>query len=140
MFWSTEHKHGDGRWHHHCVINSTGEDYELIRSLWIYGIDVEIKPLRLDAEKNYATLARYMCKEERDKLGQRSWSYTRNARKPEVETFRVEDDTTVQVPKGAVELRSSSERTEYGSYRVIKYLAPGWDRMPRPKAKRRRKR
>ena len=48
MVWSTEHKHGEGRWHHHCVINATGEDYDHIRELWIYGSDVEIRPLRVD--------------------------------------------------------------------------------------------
>ena len=139
MIWNTEHKHGDGRWHHHTVINATGEDYDLIRRLWIYGSDIEIKPLRVDKEKNYETLARYMCKEEGERLGQRKWSYTRNARKPEVETFRVEEDTTVQVPKGATEISVFSDSNQYGSARVIKYLAPGWEKRPTVRAKRRRR-
>ena len=137
MIWNTEHKHGDGRWHHHTVINATGDDYDLIRRLWIYGSDIEIKPLRVDKEKNYETLARYMCKEEGERLGQRKWSYTRNARKPEVETFRVEEDTTVQVPKGATEISVFSDSNQYGSARVIKYLAPGWEKRPRVRARRR---
>ena len=137
MIWNTEHKHGDGRWHHHTVINSTGEDFDDLRRLWIYGSDVEIKPLRVDKVKNYETLARYMCKEEGDRLGQRKWSYTRNARKPEVETFRVEDDTTVQVPKGATELQIFADANVYGSAKVVKYLAPGWERRPRTRARRR---
>ena len=137
MIWSTEHKHGDGRWHHHIVINSTGEDYEAIRRLWIYGDNIEIKPLRVDSEKNYASLARYMAKEEREKLGLRSWSYTRNCRKPEVETFAVEADTQLQAPKGSTVLEEHSERTEFASYKVIKYLAPGWERRTKAKAKRR---
>ena len=139
MIWNTEHKHGDGRWHHHTVINATGDDYDLIRRLWIYGSDIEIKPLRVDKEKNYETLARYMCKEEGERLGQRKWSYTRNARKPEVETFRVEEDTTVQVPKGATEISVFSDSNQYGSARVIKYLAPGWEKRPTVRAKRRRR-
>ena len=139
MIWNTEHKHGDGRWHHHTVINATGDDYDLIRRLWIYGSDIEIKPLRVDKEKNYATLAQYMCKEEGERLGQRKWSYTRNARKPEVETFRVEEDTTVQVPKGATEISVFSDSNQYGSARVIKYLAPGWEKRPTVRAKRRRR-
>lgn len=139
MIWNTEHKHGDGRWHHHAVINATGDDYDLIRRLWIYGSDIEIKPLRVDKEKNYETLARYMCKEEGERLGQRKWSYTRNARKPEVETFRVEEDTTVQVPKGATEISVFSDSNQYGSARVIKYLAPGWEKRPTVRAKRRRR-
>ena len=139
MIWNTEHKHGDGRWHHHTVLNATGDDYDLIRRLWIYGSDIEIKPLRVDKEKNYETLARYMCKEEGERLGQRKWSYTRNARKPEVETFRVEEDTTVQVPKGATEISVFSDSNQYGSARVIKYLAPGWQKRPTVRAKRRRR-
>ena len=139
MIWNTEHKHGDGRWHHHTVINATGDDYDLIRRFWIYGSDIEIKPLRVDKEKNYETLARYMCKEEGERLGQRKWSYTRNARKPEVETFRVEEDTTVQVPKGATEISVFSDSNQYGSARVIKYLAPGWEKRPTVRAKRRRR-
>lgn len=139
MIWNTEHKHGDGRWHHHTVINATGDDYDLIRRLWIYGSDIEIKPLRVDKEKNYETLARYMCKEEGERLGQRKWSYTRNARKPEVETFRVEEDTTVQVPKGATEISVFSDSNQYGNARVIKYLAPGWEKRPTVRAKRRRR-
>ena len=139
MIWNTEHKHGDGRWHHHTVLNATGDDYDQIRKFWIYGSDIEIKPLRVDKEKNYETLARYMCKEEGERLGQRKWSYTRNARKPEVETFRVEEDTTVQVPKGATEISVFSDSNQYGSARVIKYLAPGWEKRPTVRAKRRRR-
>lgn len=54
VFWSTEHKHGDSRWHHHFIIPSTGDDYDAIRAAWIYGNDIELKPLRVDKDKNYA--------------------------------------------------------------------------------------
>lgn len=140
MFWATESRHGDGRYHHHCVINNTGEDYSLIRQLWEYGEDIEIVPLRVDKEKNYATLARYMAKEEREKVGLRAWSYTRNAKKPETETFTVPDDTQIQPPSGSTVLQDAYERTDYAAYRVVKYLAPGWERQPKPRAKRRRRR
>jgi hypothetical protein len=137
MIWSTEHKHGEGRWHHHIVVNATGEDFEDIRRLWIYGDNIEIQRLRVDGEKSYASLARYMAKEERERLGLRSWSYTRNCRKPEVETFPVEADTQLQAPKGSTVLEEHSQRTEYSSYKIIKYLAPGWERRGRVRARRR---
>lgn len=35
--YTTEEKHGEARLHHHLVINSTGADIEVIRSLWPYG-------------------------------------------------------------------------------------------------------
>ena len=139
MVWATESKHGEGRWHHHCVINATGDDYDEIRQLWRYGVDIEIQPLRLDKEKNYKTLAMYMAKEEREKIGLRSWSYTRNAQQPEVETMRVEDDTQIQAPKGSMILSEASERTAYSYYKVIEYMAPGWERRRAAKPKRRRR-
>lgn len=142
MYWNIEHKHEscEGRWHHHCVINSTGDDYELIRKLWGQGSDIEIKPLRVDREKNYETLAKYMAKEDRDKLGQRSWSYTRNARKPEVDTFRVSNAEELTPPRGSTVLMDTGDvQTAYGHYRYIKYLTHGWESTPRPKAKRRRR-
>ena len=140
MFWNTEHAHGAGRWHHHVVINATGDDLELIRSLWAEGDNVEARPLRVDKEHNYETLARYLAKEGPERPGCRSWSYTRNAVKPEMETFTVPDDTQLQPPSGSTILRDVSECTDYSCYRVVKYLAAGWDGGPRLHTRRRRKR
>lgn len=140
MIFNTENVFGLGRWHHHCVINSTGEDFEAIRQLWVDGANVEIETLRIDKDHSYEALARYLCKEARERPGLRSWSYTRNCRKPEVETFPVPDDTPLQPPKGATVYESASESTQYGSYRFVKYLAPNWRkawRRPQPKRRRR---
>lgn len=136
MVWSTEHKHGDGRWHHHCVINSTGSDLEELKRLWTNG-HVEVRPLKLDRDLSYEGLARYMAKEDREKLGQRSWSYTRTCKQPEVETFIVPDDTPLQAPKGSQVIEQASETTAYGSYRFIKYLATGNAVRRKVKARRR---
>lgn len=137
MIWNTEGKHGEKRFHHHIVCNSTGDDLEDLQQSWSYG-SVELKPLRLDKEKNYASLARYMCKETREKPGLRSWSYSRNCKHPEVESFAVPDDTTIQAPKGSVVLEEYSESNQYGNYKVVKYIS---SKLPRaPRARRRRKR
>lgn len=137
IVWNTEGKHGDTRFHHHIVFNSSGDDLKTLQQLWIYG-NVELHPLRLDKEKNYASLARYMCKETREKPGLRSWSYSRNCKQPEVESFSVPDDTTIQAPKGSVVLEEHSESNQYGNYKVVKYIS---SRQPRaPRARRRRKR
>ena len=38
MIWATEHKLGEGRWHHHCVVNATtGSDYAENLRLWPWG-------------------------------------------------------------------------------------------------------
>ena len=145
VLWNAEHKHQhesfweDRRWHHHFFLNAGGEDFEMIRRLWIYGSNVEIRVLDLHGEHSYEALARYMCKEARDKPGLRCWSYTRNARRPEIETFRVESDTTVQAPKGSRVLMNEGGDKPVG-WRVVKYLAAGWDRHAKPGAGRRRRR
>lgn len=137
----TEHKHGDGRWHHHALINSTGDDYAVILSSWGYGM-VDMHPFRVDREKNFETLARYFCKEQRDMVGQRLWSCSRNLKKPEPDSRRVGNDEELTVPEGATVLMDTGDvRTAYGHYRFVKYLAKGWTTgsAPKPRRKRRRK-
>lgn len=137
MFWNYEHEHGDKRWHHHCVLNSTGDDIADILACWPWGSNVEIKPLRVDKEKNYATIARYMCKERPDRVGKRQWSSTHNTVKPEVETFWVEADDQVRTPKGALVFERVSDHNSYGSYQFVKYLTSGGGkRLIRAKRKR----
>ena len=124
------------------MINATGEDYSLIRQLWGQG-GVEFKQLRIDRDKNFETLARYLCKEQRDKVGLRLWSGSRNLRKPERECFRVPNDTQLTIPRNApITFNNDNRDTLYGHFQFIKYLAAGWETTigPRPKAKRRRRR
>ncbi len=142
MIWTTENKSGSGRWHHHCVINATsGSDFVDILSCWPHGSDIEIRRLEIGGRKSYESLARYFCKESRERAGLRSWSYTRNCRHPEIETFLVPDDTEIRAPEDATVLEESSDRTMFGQYAYIKYLAasPQSLRKLRPKTKRRRK-
>lgn len=136
-----EHKHpsdnnGENRrWHHHFLVNATdGEDFAEIRACWCYGSVVEIRVIDLDGEHSYEALARYMCKEEPDKVGAHCWSITRNAKRPEVETYRVEDDETVQPPKGSRVLLNEGGSDPWCSWRVVKYL------LPDERRKRRRRR
>ena len=146
VHWNTEHKHEhddyyqDRRWHHHFFLDASGEDFEMIRRCWIYGANIEIRKLKIDKDHSYEALARYLCKESRDRPGLRCWSYTRSAKHPEIETFAVPDDTPLQPPKGATVYEEASDRTEYGSYRYVKYLAPNWRKGWRRPGSRRRKR
>ena len=123
MIWTIEHRSGEGRWHVHAVINATGDDYADILSCWPHGSDIDMRKLELSKRKNYETLARYMCKEARERAGLRAWSYSRSCRHPEVETFPVSDDEDVRIPKQATVLTDASMRTDYGEYHYIKYLA-----------------
>lgn len=134
-----ENKHTFGRWHHHSLINATGDDYKEIVRLWRWG-SVEIHQFRVDRDKNFETLARYFCKEAREKVGQRLWSCSRNLKKPERESWRVGNDVCLEVPKGSTLLDDTGDvRTIYGHYRYIKYLGRGWTIEPKVKARRRRR-
>lgn len=138
IIWNTEGKHGEKRFHHHIVFNAVGNDLEALKRLWVYG-DVQLEKLKIDKEKNYASLAHYMCKESREKPGLRSWSYSRNCKHPEVETFAVPDDTTIQAPKGSVILEEHSESNQYGSYKTVKYISSRIVKATKPKRKSKRR-
>lgn len=139
MVWATENVFEQGRWHHHAVINNAGEEFETLRALWSWGADVEISTLRIDRDHSFEAIARYLCKEARERPGLRSWSYTRSCRQPEVEVFAVPDDTPLQPPKGATIYEDARHANEFGAWRVVKYLLPDWRRSVR-RPKRRRKR
>ena len=145
VIWRAEHRHeaddfrSDRRWHVHALIQArSGEDYALLAACWPWGwIDVE--PVRIDKDHSYAALAAYLTKEPTDRAGTHAWHQSRNAARPEVESFPVPDDKTLQAPKGAVTLEEARERNEYGAMEYLKYLEPGGLRdRKRPKPKRRR--
>ena len=140
MIWTIENKSGDGRWHVHLVVNQTGDDFREILRCWPCGGNTEIRRLRVDKQKNYESLARYMCKDARERSGLRSWSYTRSCRHPEVETFPVSDDTRIEVPEDATVIVQEQKRTEWAEFEFVKYLAaaPVMLRRGRPRAHRKR--
>lgn len=137
-----------GRWHHHIVLDNTGRDYDMVRSCWIYGSEIEIKPLRVDKKKNHETLAKYMTKEAREcqdyesKPGTHNWSWTRNAKRPEVDTVTVPDDYQLEPPEGSTVLLDERRGTELAAWQVLKIRWDGMPplRVPRPKRRRRRAR
>ncbi len=135
-----EHVHGEGRWHIHLVCNATGDDYGALQAAWGRG-HVEAHPFRVDRDQNYETLARYLCKEKRDRLGHRLWSCSRNLRKPVRDSRRVGNDQELTPPPGVTVLMDTGDvRTAYGRYRYIKYLVGGWaSASGRPRTRRRRR-
>ena len=58
----TEGCNPGGRLHHHLVVNSTGDDLEEIRRLWIYGDNVEVRRLEFHQGYTYEDLASYLTK------------------------------------------------------------------------------
>lgn len=118
----TEDKHSAGRWHHHLVIPAVG--YELIRSLWTFGDNIEIQTVE---DWGYEELARYLTKEAREPdapVGARSWSCSRNLAKPVQESRMVEDYVALSPPPGAVVLGRDSMVNEWGCYEYLSCLMP----------------
>ena len=108
VFWVTEEKHHhndpdmNGRLHHHLIIKAPpSKCYALLRSCWKRGRVIEIERLRVDKEKNFETIARYLCKEAPE-IGKHQWHMTRSASKPDVSVCWVDGSETLQPPKGSL--------------------------------------
>lgn len=134
----------EGRLHHHMVVNSTGEDMDEIRRLWLYGENVEIRRLTFDHLQTCEELAAYLTKEPRElghpEVGERTWTPSLGLRQPEVETETVPDYVTLSVPTEAVVLSNEPPvRNGYGEFAWIKYLLPKRPGRKRPRAKRRKR-
>lgn len=124
-----------GRLHHHVILNGTGQDIEIIRSLWPCGlVDLE----RLDVWEGYEALAKYLTKEPqtvgRPELGVRAWTPSVGLAKPTVQSEAVPDNVTVSAPPGSIILDRREEHNEFGEYLYIKYILP--DRKEQKKGKR----
>ena len=134
-----------GRLHHHLVLNSTGDDLEEIRKLWIYGDNVEMRRLTFGQDYTYEDLASYLTKEPREwghpRVGERTWTPSLGLKQPEVKTEKVPDYMTLTTPPGAVTLsREGPVHNGYGEYAWIKYLLPeASKKRQRSKRKKRKK-
>ena len=129
-----------GRLHHHMVLNGTGDDLEVLRSLWTHG-NVELDAL--DDWERYEALARYLTKEPRElgkpETGARNWSASLGLKKAAVETEIVRDHLTAVAPPGAIILSAPPPiRNEFGEFVTIKYYLP--ERKERKGARPPRKR
>ena len=119
----------EGRWHHHLVINATGNDYEEIRALWYrYGDNVDIQPL-LDDGWDYESRARYLCK-ERPPAGKKAWTPSRGMKRPVRSSELVDDALTLTAPPGAQVIETQTVDNGWGSYVYLKYLLPYKPRRP----------
>ena len=143
--YNTEHKTDTGdRLHHHVLLNDVGEQYGDIQKVWHQGfIKFTEGGVKFDRDHTYEAIARYLTKEERDKVGDRLWCGTRNLKRPVRECHRVPNDTPLAPPEQSDVLDDTGDtRTVFGHYRYIKYVLHNqwgsWD-MPKPKAKRKPK-
>ena len=133
-----------GRPHIHAVLNSTGEDLELIRQLWTYGDNVEVRRLKFDRSYTYEDLASYLTKEPREwghpHVGERTWIASLGLARPQVETMEIPDDLTLTAPPDALIVSKEGPISNgYGEWCWIKYLLPPTPGRRKPKARRRRR-
>lgn len=134
----TESRHEQGRFHHHVVLNSTGADLDVIKSLWRWGDDIEMDYVDT---RQYRALAEYLAKEPKEagtQNGKRMWTPSKNLQRPIQKTDWIDDRVTLEPPPGATVLEFSSERNEFGEYVYLKYMLP--EIKPRPCRSSRRKR
>ena len=118
-----EGRHGDHRPHAHIIINAAGGDLELMRSLWIWGDDIQLNYIR---ERGYDGWAGYLTKERREASlnGKKQFVGSRNLARPVTTYEWVDDGTTVDAPPGAQVLDEGGGRNEIASCRFVKYLVP----------------
>ena len=118
-----EGRHGDHRPHAHIIINAAGGDLELMRSLWIWGDDIQLNYIR---KRGYDGWAGYLTKERREASlnGKKQFVGSRNLARPVTTYEWVDDGTTVDAPPGAQVLDEGGGRNEIASCRFVKYLIP----------------
>lgn len=116
---TTEGYHTGGRLHHHLILNSTGEDYELIRKLWAKnGDNVDFESFGNDGAERWA---KYLTKEPREKgrryVGDRTWTTSREMRRPIVfPTVYVSEGDDLQPPPGAKVTDKTECLNSYGKF------------------------
>ena len=118
-----EGRHGDHRPHVHLILNAAGGDLELVRSLWIWGDDIQLNYIH---ERGYDGWAGYLTKERREASlnGKKQFVGSRNLARPIITYEWVDDGATVDAPPGAQLLDEGGGRNEIASCRFVKYLLP----------------
>lgn len=140
---------GSRRLHFHLIVNSTPgqKDYDIIRSLWEWGSNIEIDKISDTPyyfNDDFLELAQYMVRERNPEapltaVGDKGFVCSRNLTKPKRESDLVDDNVTITAPPGAFILDTDEKTNEYGHYKYICYLLPERPREePRPPKKKRR--
>lgn len=123
---TTEGYHSGGRLHHHLIINTTGEDYEIIRTLWSKnGDNVEFEYFGWDGAERWA---KYLTKEPREQgrrhVGDRTWRTSRNVKRPVYSYCFVPEDEKLLPPSGAHVLDTTHCANSYGRFTFVYALLP----------------
>ena len=126
--YTTEGYHTGGRLHHHLIVNATQSDFDTIRSLWEqWGDNIDFDAFGTDGPERWG---KYLTKEPREQgrrhVGDRTWSASRNMKKPVTEYRFVPAHAALSPPAGAFVLDKTECENSYG--RFIHIMA----RLPEP--------
>lgn len=139
---------GSRRLHFHMIINSTQgqKDFEMIRSLWECGSNIEINEIcktEYYHHDDFLELAQYLVRERNPDapltaVGDKGFVGSRNLDKPVRTSEMVDDGLTVCAPPGSFILDTDTKSNEYGQYAYISYLLPE-ERTPKKAQRSKRK-
>ena len=124
-----EGRHGDHRPHAHLILNAVGGDLDLMRSLWVWGDNVDLNYIE---DRGYDVWAGYFTKERREASlnGKKQFVGSRNHVRPTVTYQWVDDAAMIDPPPGVQVIDDSGiKRNAYASCRYLKYMVP--KRKPR---------
>lgn len=122
----TEGYHSDGRLHHHLILNATGDDFEIIKSLWArWGDNVKFDQFGIDGPERWA---KYLTKEPREKgrrhVGDRTWRTSRNLIRPTPHGEWVPETEQLLPPPGAHIIESTGCENSYGRFKYLMARLP----------------
>lgn len=125
----TEGYHSDGRLHHHLIINSTGQDYDIIRQLWARnGDNIDFEQFGYDGAERWG---KYLTKEPREKgrryVGDRTWRTSIHMKKPETISELVDRDDALHPPVGAFVVDRTQCENCYGRFCHVMAMLPETD-------------
>ena len=118
---ATEGWHSGGRFHHHLLVNGTGDDYALIRRLWKWGDEVEILPYYC---KSHWGHAEYFTKEAKEKgrrrVGERMWRASRNVKRPTIWYEEAQPGSILSAPVDAFVEEKDTKDNSFGRYQYLR--------------------
>ena len=122
----TEGYHTGGRLHHHLIINSTGQDFDIIRKLWEKNADnIDFELFGTDGAERWG---KYLTKEPREKgrryVGDRTWRTSIHMKKPDVTSELVDRSDELQPPPGAFVIDKTSCENCYGRFCNMMAMLP----------------
>ena len=115
-----------GRLHHHLIINTTGDDFDIIRRLWNKnGDNVDFEEFGADGAERWG---KYLTKEPRNKgrryVGDRTWRASQHLKKPEVTSVLVDDGDELKPPAGAFVTDRAEVQNSYGRFCHMMAMLP----------------